>query len=74
MAANLQRKQKNLDIPTEDAALINYLQKLYGDKVDFDGLTTNVLKDCNFFRSPPVNMSHDFLKSNEGLGGWGKRC
>lgn len=44
VAANLHRKLKSEDIPEDEAALINYLQKMYGQKIDFDGLTRDVLK------------------------------
>jgi hypothetical protein len=44
VAANLQKRNKNDKAPKDEAALINYLQKLYGQNVDFEGLTTDVLK------------------------------
>jgi len=52
IAANLHRKDDSKDVPKDEAALINYLQKMYGQNVDFEGLTTDVLKQSNFIRSP----------------------
>lgn len=69
IAANL--KQGDKATHEERTALINYLQKLYGANVDYEGLTTDVLKQCLFFRSP--EQTKTFLHKNEGLGGWGKR-
>jgi hypothetical protein len=52
VAANLHKKHNTNDVPKDEAALINYLQKMYGQNVDFEGLTTDVLKQSNFIRSP----------------------
>ena len=46
---------------------------MYGHNVDFSGLTTNVLKQANFIRSPDKADTKTFLQSYSGKGGWGKR-
>lgn len=52
VAANLSKKESKTNVPKDEASLINYLQKMYGQNVDFEGLTTKVLKQSNFVRSP----------------------
>ena len=39
VAFNLIKKSSEADKWTDDSALINYLQKMYGQNVDFNGLT-----------------------------------
>lgn len=73
VAANLHRKHNSKEVPKDEAALINYLQKMYGQNVDFEGLTTDVLKQSNFIRSPHNASQTKFLRCNSGKGGWGKR-
>ena len=72
VAINLQRRaSKNQALDEQE--LVNFLQKKYGQNVEFDSLTQDVLKTANFVRSPPPAKQSHFLRQHAGKGGWGKR-
>lgn len=57
--------------PDEEDARLDRLQKMRNKKIDYGGLTSDVLKMTNQQRQPMAASCSNFLKKGHGPGGWG---